>query len=132
MRAALSLLKRLAAQGRRVAVLGDMYELGLEEVGFHRQIGEYAFVNGVDELLTVGQLGGEIAAGALAVGMPARRVHACADVTKALAVLEDIRREDLRREGVRAGSVILVKASRGMKLERVVEGLLEQTEDSHV
>lgn len=123
MRAALSLLKRLSTQGKRVAVLGDMYELGPEEESYHRQIGAYAFVNGVDELITVGSLGAEIAQGALAVGMPPTRVHSCADVPEALAVLEDhfARSPQL---------VILAKASRGMQLERIVEGLLDKAVES--
>lgn len=159
MRAALSLLKRLAAKGKRVAVLGDMYELGSEEAQYHHHIGEYAFVNGVDELITVGKLGVEIAAGALAVGMPPERVHRCADVAEALEALALLKKqqsapaEDVPstqgaqalHQGESASQaapsrvassegesstevapfIILVKASRGMQLERVVEGLTQ-------
>lgn len=126
MRAALSLLKRLATSGKRVAVLGDMYELGSEEVDFHRQIGEYAFLNRVDELVTVGALGAEIAHGALAVGMPAERVHVCTSAEEALEALERLR---LAAEYEQTQLVVLVKASRGMQLERIVEGLIERAED---
>lgn len=133
MRAALSLLKRLATKGRRVAVLGDMYELGSEEINYHRQIGEYAFVNGVDELVTVGALGREIAEGALAVGMPDSRVHVCDTVAAALEALQDLASpheaavtDNKSRSADEESNqlVILVKASRGMQLERIVEGLL--------
>ena len=126
MRAALSLLKRLAKVNLRIAVLGDMYELGPEEVSYHRQIGEYAFVNGVDELVTVGELGKEIAAGALAVGMPTERVHSCVDVSEALEALSQLRerhRELLCAAGKENSCIILIKASRGMQLERIARGL---------
>ncbi|MDR1088716.1 MAG: UDP-N-acetylmuramoyl-tripeptide--D-alanyl-D-alanine ligase [Coriobacteriales bacterium] len=154
MRAALSLLKRLATSGKRVAVLGDMYELGPEEARYHRQIGEYAFVNGVDELVTVGSLGAEIAAGALAVGMPAERVHRCSDVAEALEALSTLRQPGevsqepeqdvpLRQtqdspsphessspeDSWAYSSVILVKASRGMQLERIARGLVAEAEN---
>ena len=125
MRAALSLLKRLASATKRIAVLGDMYELGPEEVSYHRQIGEYAFVSGVDELIAVGKLGEEIAAGALAVGMPHERVHSCADVDEALLVLIQLREKHAKAAADTQSTnccIILVKASRGMQLERVVEG----------
>lgn len=126
MRAALSLLKRLATGGKHIAVLGDMYELGPEETSFHRQVGEYAFVNGVDELVTVGELGREIAQGALQVGMPPERVHACEDVAEALVVLRGLKNPGAlsRRSG--NPCIILVKASRSMQLERIVEGLALQ------
>ena len=125
MRAALSLLKRLASATKRIAVLGDMYELGSEEVSFHRQIGEYAFVNGVDELIAVGKLGKEIATGALAVGMPTGRVHSCADVDEALEVLKQLKQRHVDASSETGDAnccIILVKASRGMQLERIVEG----------
>lgn len=122
MRAALSLLKRLASGGKRIAVLGDMYELGSEENKYHQQIGEYAFVNSVDELVTVGALGSHIAAGALGVGMPEARVRSCSEVDEALAAVEDLISE-LRAHNKDDQIVILVKASRGMQLERIVQGL---------
>ena len=127
MRAALSLLKRLAAGKRHVAVLGDMYELGSEEAKYHCQIGEYAFVNGVDELVTIGNLGKDIAAGALAVGMPSERVHVCTDVSEALDVLKALKEPTGDTPASDGDSlVILVKASRGMQLEQVTQGLLAQ------
>ena len=56
MRAALDDLATQAPQGRRVAVLGDMLELGPEEVAAHRELGEYAASTGVDVLIAVGPL----------------------------------------------------------------------------
>lgn len=146
MKAALALLKRLEPARRHIAVLGDMYELGPEEVNFHRQIGEFAFVNGVDELITVGQLGQEIAAGAVAVGMATQRVHSCLDVSEALAELRasiasaadagsagaadpDAAADPAGAAGPAGSCIILVKASRGMQLERIAEALAKHDAD---
>lgn len=100
MRAALDELAR--APGRRVAVLGDMLELGPAEVVFHEEIGRYA-AGRADVLVTVGPLaahmGGE---------------HAAVDAAEAASVVRDL---------VRPGDTILIKASRGVGLQAVAEAL---------
>jgi UDP-N-acetylmuramoyl-tripeptide--D-alanyl-D-alanine ligase len=109
MRAAIDELARVA-RGRRVAVLGDMLELGeRDSARLHREIGEHAAAGGVDVLVAVGPGGREIAAGF------AGPAHVAAAATEASAVLEQV---------VRPGDTILVKASRGLPLESVVERLL--------
>ncbi|MGI6220354.1 MAG: UDP-N-acetylmuramoyl-tripeptide--D-alanyl-D-alanine ligase [Coriobacteriales bacterium] len=116
MRAALSLLSMMdAGAGRKIAVLGDMGELGADEVADHRGVGEAAAACGPDLLVTIGELGAHIAAGAVDAGMPADHVVACADVPQAVRAIEGARVPD---------SIILVKASRFMELERVVEELI--------
>jgi UDP-N-acetylmuramoyl-tripeptide--D-alanyl-D-alanine ligase len=116
MRAALELLGGLP--GRRVAVLGEMLELGeLHDAG-HRDVGESAA--GIVDLLMVvdGRAGGGAAGivqGALAAGMPPARVVPVADAEDALATLAG---------WLAPGDVVLVKASRGIALERVVDGLV--------
>jgi UDP-N-acetylmuramoyl-tripeptide--D-alanyl-D-alanine ligase len=95
-----------------------MYELGREEVKFHREVGEFAVISGLDLLVTVGELGAEIAQGALQVGMPAANVVSCP--TSAEAIL---RLQEILSSPDNAQPVILVKASRGMQLEQVVEGI---------
>jgi UDP-N-acetylmuramoyl-tripeptide--D-alanyl-D-alanine ligase len=93
---------------RRVAVLGDMLELGPREVAFHEEIGEHADAIGVDLLVTVGPL---------AAAMSARfggEVHAVADAGEAAALLPEL---------IVPGDVVLVKASRGVGLELVCEAL---------
>jgi len=113
MRAALETLRALPARGRKAAILGDMYELGPEEVAMHRAVGRLA-ASSVDLLVTVGSLGEEIArAGAEESTSPVR--HA-ADRADAAAIVRDWARE---------GDVVLVKASRGMHLDEVVR-LLEE------
>ena len=109
--AALNLLQELP--GRKIAVLGDMLELGdLEEEG-HRRVGQR--VAGVtDWLVVVGRLGRLIGEEALAQGMDGARV---------LIVEEKQRAIDRLRVLVREGDVVLVKGSRGMAMEEIVQEL---------
>jgi len=104
MRAALDDLA-LSAEGRRVAVLGDMLELGPDEQRFHAEIGEHARTAGVELLVTVGPLA------------RAMRGDRAADTAAEAATLV--------RELVRPGDTVLVKASRGVGLEVVAEALQE-------
>jgi UDP-N-acetylmuramoyl-tripeptide--D-alanyl-D-alanine ligase len=110
MRAALDDLSTQDPARRRVAVLGDMLELGPEEVALHREVGAAARAAGVAVLITVGPLARHMAG---AFDGDAR--HA-ADAAQAAA---------LAREVVRPGDVVLVKASRGVGLEVVAETLAE-------
>jgi UDP-N-acetylmuramoyl-tripeptide--D-alanyl-D-alanine ligase len=104
MRAALDDLA-VSADGRRVAVLGDMLELGPDERRFHTEIGDYARAAGVDLLVTVGPL--------------SRDMHGDRAVDTAAEAAT------LVRELVRPGDTVLVKASRGVGLEVVAEALQE-------
>ena len=97
-----------SASGRRIAVLGDMLELGPDEVRFHEEIGAHAEASGVDVLVTVGPL-------AATMGSSFRgTLHATAD---AAAATEAVRRLLTR------GDTVLVKGSRGVGLEVVALGL---------
>ncbi|HVL54552.1 MAG TPA: UDP-N-acetylmuramoyl-tripeptide--D-alanyl-D-alanine ligase [Vitreimonas sp.] len=110
-KAALELLSGLP--GRRVAVLGTMLELGASHESGHREVGEAAA--GIVELLVVvGADAGAIADGARSAGLAADRVLHVSDRETAL---------DALRPRVRDGDVILVKASRGIALDRLVEDL---------
>jgi len=113
--AALNLLEEMEAK-RRVAVLGDMLELGEREEEGHRLVGRRA-ADRVDLLITIGALAETIAAEAMASGLSARRIVKVADRDSALAYL---------KENLRGGDVVLVKGSHGMRLDRLV-GALEQT-----
>lgn len=115
MRAAITALADIRAGGSRVAVLGDMMELGSLTELAHFQLGETVATSGIDALVTVGRCAQRIAEGALAHGMSAARVRSCATVDEASEVLDDL---------LAAGDVVLVKASRSMGLERIVEGIL--------
>jgi len=110
--AALDMLAGLP--GRRIAVLGEMLELGKGAVTGHREVGTAAAAT-VDLLIVVG--GGNaslIAAGARAAGLDASRILEARDREAAL---------DLLRARLRDGDVVLVKASRGVELDLLVEGL---------
>src|SRR5690606_22851944 len=108
--------------GRRVAVLGDMLELGPYETAGHEQVGRRA-AETADELVTVGRRGRIIAAAARESGMAA--VTELEDSERAIDYL-------LPRLG--AGDVILVKGSHGMRMDRIVSALRTKAEaaDEHV
>jgi UDP-N-acetylmuramoyl-tripeptide--D-alanyl-D-alanine ligase len=114
MRAAVDELAETAAR-RRVAVLGDMLELGREELRFHRELGSYAAARGIDMLVTVGPLAREIAT--TFAGAP-RELHLVEDAAAAAELL---------RGALREGDTVLVKGSRGVGLERVAQSLTEGT-----
>jgi UDP-N-acetylmuramoyl-tripeptide--D-alanyl-D-alanine ligase len=115
-RAALELLAGLP--GRRIAVLGELRELGSAHLAGHREVGEAAG-NTLDLLVVVdGVPGGaaeEIAVGARAAGLAPDRVLAVPDAAAAVEVLGG---------RLAPGDIVLVKASRGVELERVVDGLV--------
>ena len=99
--------------GRHVAVLGEMLELGEGHDAGHQAVGEAAG-EVADLLIVVGDAAGGIAAGAIEAGLDPSRVHVVPDAEAALDALEP---------RLRDGDVILVKASRGIGLDRVVDGL---------
>jgi len=109
MRAALAYLTERAGERRRVAILGDMAELGRTGPAYHREVGEAAAELGVDELLAVGPL----ARAYLDAGVPGRWV---ANVHDALRELGEV---------VRPGDAVLVKASRAMGLETIAATLTQ-------
>ncbi|MTI81411.1 MAG: UDP-N-acetylmuramoyl-tripeptide--D-alanyl-D-alanine ligase [Firmicutes bacterium] len=113
-RAALTTLKDLAGKRRRVAVLGSMFELGDREQKGHYETGETAA--DVDLLVAVGKLAREIVRGAKDTGMPSDRVHWFADNHSAANYL---------KHNLKPEDVILVKGSRGMKMEEIVEYIKE-------
>ena len=95
---------------RKIAVLGDMFELGDIAEKAHREIGEYVFENGFEILITVGELGKFIAEGAKAAGM--KNVFVTDSHEDAAKTLRGILQHD---------DVILFKASHGMHMEKVIE-----------
>ena len=103
----------MSAPGRRVAVLGDMLELGGEERAYHRAVGEQARAAGVALLVTVGPLAREMAA-----GFDGPTEHA-GDARAASALVPGLLRE---------GDTVLVKASRGVGLEVVAQALEARAE----
>ncbi len=117
MLAALNLLAHL--EGRRIAILGDMLELGsYEEIG-HRRVGARA-AEVVDRLITVGERARWIADEAIAAGLAPEHVYQAQDVDEAIA---------LARAWLQPGDIVLVKASRALALEQVVDALRQEGSD---
>jgi UDP-N-acetylmuramoyl-tripeptide--D-alanyl-D-alanine ligase len=109
---------RWMSRGRRcVAVLGEMAELGDAATEEHDRLGDLVARLGIEELVTVGEVGRVIARGAVREGIEPEHVRECADAAEALAAV---------RELLRPGDVVVVKASRVAGLERVALGLLEE------
>ncbi len=115
-RAALQVLAEVGAGRRRIAVLGDMLELGEEAPAGHRRVGGDAS-GVVDCLITVGNLARFIADGARAAGMPGGHIFRCASNREAVDLLKDL---------ARPGDVVLIKGSRGMRMEEIVQALIQE------
>jgi UDP-N-acetylmuramoyl-tripeptide--D-alanyl-D-alanine ligase len=114
MRAALDMLETVRGI-RKIAVLGDMNELGKRSAEYHRQVGAYAAEKGVDLLIAVGEKAADIAAGAREA-KPAPSVLHFETKDRAWEEMRGI---------LTAGDVILVKGSRGMSMETLVRRILE-------
>jgi UDP-N-acetylmuramoyl-tripeptide--D-alanyl-D-alanine ligase len=110
--AALETLKDFPCQGRRVAVLGEMAELGPHSAESHAEVGRRAAETRVDHLFAVGRMAGVMGAAARAAGLMQVTELGEAE-TGATAV----------KHFVRSGDVVLIKASRASRLERVGEAL---------
>ena len=116
MAAALRLMGTLRGK-RKIAVLGDMLELGDQTAAAHREVGELAVESGAKLLVTVGERAVDIASGAKSAGLSEDAVTSLGDSGE---VAEAVKRLLL------PGDVVLVKGSRAMKMELVVEGLLSE------
>lgn len=115
MQAALELLRDFDASGRRVVLLGDMAELGDDTAILHRRLGnQVVTVCGADMLIACGEYSGDIVAAARAAGMPQRQTIACRTPEETLPFLGQI---------ILPGDVVLVKGSRVLAMERVVDAL---------
>ncbi len=113
LRAALRCLSELPSR-RRVAVLGDMLELGKKEREFHLQAGKQVAGYGWDVLVTVGSLSGHMAEGAKKSGMTKDQIHSFQDSDEAAEAIGSL---------VQDGDLILVKGSRGIQTEKIVDAL---------
>ena len=119
-KAALRTLVELEADGRRIAVLGEMRELGAETERGHREVGETAATFAIDHLIGIGETGKLTVAAAQRAGL--KNAVAVADTSEAAEVLERI---------VRPGDLVLVKGSRTARTEQVMEAFSNrQLEDA--
>ena len=102
--------------GRRVAVLGDMLELGVCTQAEHYRVGRIA-AEKADLLLAYGPNGSRVVVGAVTGGMPENKVKAFEDREEIVAAMKRM---------VKPGDVILVKGSRGMRMELILEQFLKE------
>ena len=114
MEAQLSVLNELETSGRRVAVLGDMFELGTDSASHHRRVGEFIKKLNIDILVTVGKLSENISAAAEGGRI---ETHHFADKAAAIAYLKD---------NLMAGDKVLFKASNGMHFGEIVKELAKK------
>lgn len=117
LRAAVRVLAGLHGFQRRVLVIGDMLELGDLAAELHHAVGCEAAAAGIDRLVLVGELARAAAAGALEGGLAAEHVHHAETTADAGPLLLDL---------VEEGDVVLVKGSRRMRLEELVQALIEE------
>lgn len=117
MRAAINVLKGYKAEGRRAFIAGDMLELGGISDKEHYEIGAYAASNGIDIIASIGNHSGDIVKGAEALGVDRKNLYAFPDKETAAPQLKQM---------LRPGDVLLVKGSRAMKLEYIVDYLRER------
>jgi UDP-N-acetylmuramoyl-tripeptide--D-alanyl-D-alanine ligase len=111
---ALNAIRQIKTSGRKVAVLGDMLELGEKSETFHRELGERVVESGIDLLITVGQLAKWIGRGAKKRGLENSSNKSFEDKGKVIQFL---------RQSLEPGDLVLVKGSRRLKLEDLVEDL---------
>ena len=116
MREALALLGRFPG-AHKLAVLGDMLELGAVSDAEHQAIGRQAASLGVNHLVTVGPSGKIIAEAALAAGLPEERVISFDTSAQATVTVQELMRE---------GSVVLVKGSQGVRMERITKEIMAE------
>jgi UDP-N-acetylmuramoyl-tripeptide--D-alanyl-D-alanine ligase len=121
MKAALRTVIELEADGRRIAVLGEMGELGQESERRHREVGEAAAKFALDELITVGALGAAMAEAARTAGLE-----------KSVAVDSPQAAAKLLSDSAAPGDLILVKGSRSARMERVLEEFQKQRQTEEV
>lgn len=114
--AAIDMLKNIKEGKQKIVVLGDMLELGENTARAHHDLGIYIGNAGIDGLIAVGEFAEYVADGATEAGMSENRVLTHNDYPHTLETI---------RQWLNKGDVLLVKGSRGMKMERIVEGLKE-------
>lgn len=113
---ALTTLAELKTKGRKIAVLGDMLELGQFSVVEHERVGTQVCKK-ADILFTLGVRAQKIAQAAFASGMPAKNIFAFDDVDSLVKTLKPF---------LKSNDIILVKASQGVRAEKVVKAIMAE------
>ena len=114
MKQAIEALRDMVTEGRKVLVAGDMLELGTFSGRFHHLVGKQAAESGIDLIVAVGKLAEHVAEGAQEAGMSQRKIKLCAVTKEACEKMGSF---------IKKGDTILVKGSRAMKMEGIVNEL---------
>lgn len=121
---ALKTLADVKNRGRKIAILGDMLELGKHTVEAHKNIGKIASENLTrkkDVLIVVGPRAKVIKEGAIEVGMHGENIF---------EFLDSVQTAEFVKTFIKKGDLILVKGSQGMRMERVVEAILWDSQEN--
>jgi len=116
---ALHILKEIETTGKRIAVLGDMLELGKYTTPEHKKVGELVRDLKIDILVAVGLRAESIAEKAIEVGMNKSHVHVFRKSYEALHLVEELISEN---------DVVLVKGSQGIRMEKIVEAIMKNSD----
>jgi UDP-N-acetylmuramoyl-tripeptide--D-alanyl-D-alanine ligase len=114
MKQAIEALRDMTTEGRKILIAGDMLELGNLSGRFHHLVGKQAAESGIDLIVAVGKLAEHIARGAQEAGMSERKIKLCSVTKEAREKVGNL---------IKKGDTILVKGSRAMKMEQIVEEL---------
>ena len=115
MRAALELLHDFDAAGRRIVICGDMAELGPQSIALHWQMGkDIVQIGGAELVIACGQFARHVTAGARSTGLDRARAVPCDTIEDAMPYVG---------QAVLPGDIVLVKGSRVMAMERLIEAL---------
>ncbi|NQT75334.1 MAG: UDP-N-acetylmuramoyl-tripeptide--D-alanyl-D-alanine ligase [Candidatus Omnitrophica bacterium] len=114
MKTAIESLKDITTKGRKILVAGDMLELGNLAGRFHHLVGRQAAESGIDLIVAVGKLAEHVSKGAQEAGMNEKKIKLCNLTKEACGAVANL---------IKKGDTILVKGSRAMKMEQIVEEL---------
>jgi UDP-N-acetylmuramoyl-tripeptide--D-alanyl-D-alanine ligase len=115
MQAAITTLNALRANNRGVFVAGDMLELGAQAESLHRQVGAWAATADINKLWVTGEYADAVAGGAKDAGMKSENIV----IGSQEKILNDL------KDSLKPGDWVLVKGSRGARMDTIVEGLKE-------
>ena len=117
MKQAIEALRDMTVEGRNILITGDMLELGTFSGRFHHLVGKQAAESGFDLIVAVGKLAEHVSNGAQEAGMSQKKIKLCALTKEA--------REKVAKL-IKKGDTILVKGSRAMRMEEIVNDLESQ------
>jgi len=116
MKKALETFSLLQGSSRGIIILGDMLELGSHATALHRDLGHEVAKTGVRLLLIMGKFSSDVRDGALSGGLPSPSIYIGKNHQDLI---------DFLRGVLKPGDLVLVKGSRGMAMEKVIEGLIK-------